>query len=392
MVWGLDPNIDFLNHGSFGSCPTPVLEEQSRWRALLERDPVDFVLNQLEPELDRARSELAAFLGAFERDLVFVANTTTGVNAVLAGLSLSPGDEILVTDHTYSACRNAASHWSARAGARVVTAQVPFPLRDPSEVLSAVLAAVTPRTRLALIDHVTSPTALVMPVEELTTALGAQGVQVLVDGAHAPGMLPLALSSLGADYYVGNLHKWCCAPKGSAFLHVRDDRHGAVRPIVVSHGYASPRTDRSRLWLEFDWLGTHDPSAVLSVPAALRFLEQLEPGGIAPLYARNTALARRARRCIADRLELSLPCPDEMVGAMAALPLPLPWRGALDAARAYAEPLYSALRARGFQVPVSFWPAPPDQVLRISAHAYNRPDQYERLAQALAELALSLDP
>src|SRR5438093_10720983 len=285
--WTLDPAVAFLNHGSFGACPRPVLEAQQRLRERLERQPVLFFVRDLEPLLDDARSALAACLGAEPEGLVFVTNATTAVSAVLRSLALAPGDQLVVTDHAYNACRNALDFVAAAARAQVVVVPVPFPLAAADAVVEAVQTRVTPQTRLALLDHVTSPTGLVLPIERLVRELAAHGVDTLVDGAHAPGMLPLDLRALGAAYYAGNCHKWLCAPKGAGFLHVRRERQGDVRPVVISHGANSPRTDRSRLLLEFDWTGSHDPTAYLCVPEAIRFLGGLLPGGWPEPMARN---------------------------------------------------------------------------------------------------------
>ncbi|MFO0577164.1 MAG: aminotransferase class V-fold PLP-dependent enzyme [Polyangia bacterium] len=386
----LDPDVTFLNHGSFGACPRPVLDVQSELRARMEREPVRFFNRELEPLLDEARAELAAFVGAPAGDLVFLHNATTAVNAVLSSLRFEPGDEILVTDHGYPACANAARRWAARAGACVVTAAVPFPLSGGDEIVAAVLAAVSPRTRLALLDHVTSPTGLVLPLAELVAALAARGIDTLVDGAHAPGMLPLRLSELaerGAAYYTGNLHKWCCAPKGAAFLYVRRDRQDGIHPTVTSHGASSPRRDRSRLLQEFDWVGTDDYTAALCVPAALRFLGGLVPGGWDVLRQRNRELARSARRELAAVLQIALPCPDELLGALAALPLPAREPDGEPVAPG-AAPGVDPLQARLYdqhriQVPVIPWPQAPRRLIRISAQIYNQPAEYTRLGAAL---------
>jgi len=232
MHWSLDPSVAYLNHGSFGACPFAVLAFQAALRLEMEREPVDFMSAALPARLNAAREALAAFLGADPLDLVFVPNATTGVNAVLHSLSFGPDDELLVTSHTYAACRKAIEFVAARSRARVTVAKLPFPCRDAEEILAAVLECVTPRTRLALIDHVTSPTALILPLKRLVGELQARGVDTLVDGAHAPGMVPLALTELGAAYYTGNAHKWLCAPKGAAFLHARRDRRSDT---VVMH-------------------------------------------------------------------------------------------------------------------------------------------------------------
>jgi isopenicillin-N epimerase len=385
-AWLLDPEVTFLNHGSFGSCPQPVLDVQGDFRRRFEREPVRFVDRMLEGLLDETRVSVGAFVGADPEDLAFVANATTGVNTILQSLPLGKADDLVVTDHAYNACRNALDHCAERAGARVQVVRVPFPVRDPDEIVASVLSVITPRTRLALLDHVTSPTALIFPVARLVRELTARGVETLIDGAHAPGMVPLDLRAIGATYYTANFHKWCCAPKGAGLLYVQRDRQKKIRPLVISHGANSQRTDRSRFHLEFDWTGTHDMSAILSIPYALRYLDGLVPGGFAALMPMNHALALEARRILADRLHLQLPCPDEMVGSMAAMPLP-------DAGTNDAESLHTALQDRWkIEVPVFAWPALPQRLVRVSAQIYNQRAEYERLAAALAsELARERD-
>jgi len=381
--WTLDPQVVFLNHGSFGAAPRAVLEEQQHWRERLEREPVLFLGRQVQGFIDEARAALAAFVGARVEDLAFVPNATTAVNAVVRSLPFQPLDEILVTDQGYNACRNTVEYVAARTGARVTVAHVPFPLRSEGEVVEGVLAALSPRTRLALVDHVTSPTGILFPVERLASELRERGVPVLVDGAHAPGMLPLDLSALGADYYTGNLHKWVCAPKGAAFLWVRRELQETIRPVVISHG-ANARLDRrSRFQVEFDWVGTDDPTAFLCVPAALRFMGGLFPGGWDELRARNHALALEARALLARALGVELPAPDSMIGTLAALRVPdAPASGPASAFD--VDPLQRALFERHrIEVLMPTWPAPPARWVRISAQVYNDIADFLRLAEAL---------
>jgi isopenicillin-N epimerase len=384
--WALDPAIRFLNHGSFGACPIPVLEAQARLRERLEWNPIGFFVREFEPLLDAARVTLAEFIGVRPADLVFVPNATTGVNTILRSLTLRPGDELLTTSHEYNACRNALDFVAERAGARVISVTIPFPIAGPEVVVETILARVTPRTRLLLIDHVTSPTALVLPVETLARELEARGIDTLVDGAHGPGMLPLHLDELGAAYYTGNCHKWLCAPKGAGFLHARADRQAGLRPLVISHGTNTTRRDRSRFQLEFDWTGTHDPTPVLCVPEAIRFLGGLWPGGWEELRARNRSLAIEARRVLCDALGITPPCPEAMLGSMAAVPLAIgPEAGPPDGVPC-EDPLERVLFDRHrIVVPVLRWHDPPACIVRISAQAYNGREQYEALAAALRE-------
>lgn len=382
--WLLDPSVIFLNHGAFGACPRRVLAVQSEWRARLERQPLQFLVRELEPALDSARTALAEFVGAEPDDLVFVPNTTTGVNTVLRSLTFAPGDELLVTNQEYNASRNALDYVAVRSGARVVVANIPFPVRSADEIIAPILAAVTPRTRLVLLDHVSSSTGLVMPIERLVSELAARGVDTLVDGAHAPGMVPLNLKRIGAAYYTGNCHKWLCAPKGAAFLCIQPGRQKLIRPLAISHGASSPRTDRSRFLIEFGWTGTGDMSAYLCVPEAIRFMESQLSGGWPEIMARNRALALAARKILCAALEIPEPCPEEFIGTLAAVPLPDAPPDALPRQPFNEYPLQENLRAKhGIEVPIMPWPAPPKRILRISAQLYNSLPQYKFLAARL---------
>lgn len=384
--WALEPGITFLNHGAFGSCPRPVLARQRALQEQCERQPVRFFVEEFERLWDAARAALADFVGARPENLVFVRNATEGVNILLRAFPLAEGDEVLVTDHEYNACRNALDQVAAERGARVRVVSLPFPLSGPAEVLERVQQGIGPRTRLALLDHVTSPTGLVLPVEDLVRTLGERGVEVIVDGAHGPGLVPLALERLGAFGYAGNCHKWLCAPKGAGMLYVRPDVQHRVRPLIISHGANSPRTDRSRFLLEFGWMGTMDPSPWLCVPEAVQTLATLVPGGWPALQVRNRALALRARRFLCEQLDLELPVPDAMLAAMAALPLPKSTPDEVRAIHHGLDPLRDWLWQRyRIEVPVFPWPRPPHRVLRISAHLYNAWPDYERLTEALLQ-------
>ena len=383
--WTLDPAVTFLNHGSFGACPRSVLAEQTRLRAQLERQPVAFFLRSYQPLLRTAREALGAFLAADADDLAFVSNATTGVNAVLRSLALNPGDEVICIDHAYNACANALRFVAKRAGARVVTATLPWPVESPADCVQAIAEVVTPRTVLALIDHITSPTGIVLPIAEIVQALKAKGVETLVGGAHAPGMLPLQLNELGAAYYVGNAHKWLCAPNGVGFLHVRRDLQDTVRPTVISHGANMSVSGMSAFRLEFDWAGTADPTPALCLPESFRFFDAVLPGGMAEVMARNRALALRARRTLENALSVRPLCPEACIGSLAAVRLP---PASTPAAPPLGmDPLQEALYQRyRIEVPIIRWPGASERLVRISAQLYNDPSQYEALADALQVL------
>ncbi len=378
--FSLDPNVIYLNHGAFGACPRVVQEVQREYRDRLEKNPVHFFMRELERLLDETRAVLGPFLGANPDDLAFVPNATAGVNTVISALEFEPGAEIVINDHTYPACRNAVQYWAARRALQVRTAKLPFPTTSAEELSQAILEQVTGRTKLVLLDHITSPSGLIMPLESLVRTLHERGIDTLVDGAHAPGMLPLNLERLGAAYYTGNLHKWCCAPKGAAFLWVRRDRQALIHPLVISHGWAAARTDRPRFLLEFDWPGTLDASAILSVPTALSFLGGLFPGGFPALYAHNRALALKGRDTLCAALGTPLPAPDALLGslAVALLPARTPRAPTPDA-------LYNALVARGIEVPIVPFPGYPSGFVRIAAQVYNSEWEFVVLGEALKE-------
>ncbi len=382
--FALDPAIVFLNHGSFGACPHEVLAAQSELRARLEAEPVRFFMRELPCLLDAAREEAARFVGARPEDFVFVRNATAGVNAVVASARLEPGDELLTTSHAYAACRYALDYYAGRVGARVVVADVPFPIGGPDEAIVPILESVTERTRLALVDHVTSPTGIVFPIERIAEELEARGVRVIVDGAHAPGMVPLDVVSIGASFYTANFHKWVCAPKGAAMLWVRPDRREGLHPNVISHGYGFTG-DKSALHAEFDWCGTDDPTSWLAVPTAIRTMSGMLEGGFAALRERNRALALDARRILANALAIDAPVPEAMIGALVALPLPAEVEGV--GGHVESDPLQAALFDRfGIEVPVFLFPRPGRRCIRVSAQIYNERADVESLAGALVEL------
>ena len=381
--WRLDPDVTFLNHGSYGACPALVLELQSELRARLESEPVRFMQRELPALLTDARRALATFVNADAEGLAFLPNVTHAVSTVLRSLSLSPGDELLTHDHAYPACRNALEVIAARAGARVVVAKIPFPLDDAQAITRALASAVTPRTRLALVDHVTSPSGLVFPVAAIARALDERGVDVLVDGAHAPGMLALDVNALDVAYYAGNCHKWLCAPKGVGFLFVREDRRDEIRPLAYGHG-SSLVDARERFRAELDWTGTADPTAILCVPTAIEVMASLVEGGWPAIRAHNHALAVRARELLCEALGVSKPSPDDALGSLAAVPLPSGAGVNLGRPGAGIDPLQEWLWTQHVEAPVFVRPGDGGgRLLRVSAQLHNAIDEYGHLASLL---------
>jgi isopenicillin-N epimerase len=290
--WALDPDYVTVNHGSYGATPLVVLAAQREWQDRLERQPTRFMTVELPGLLRAAAERFAGFVGAEGRDLVFVENATQACNAVLRSLTFAADDEILVLSHGYGAVVKAVRYIASRSGARMTVAELPFPRPDDDSIVANLEAAITPRTRLAVLDHITSASALVLPIKRMVAACHARGVQVLVDGAHAPGHVPLDVTEINADWYTGNAHKWLMAPKGCAFLWARRDRQDDLHPVTISHGYGDGYL------AEFDWIGTRDPSVWLSVTAALDFYHRL---GGAALQTHNIALAAEAAAQLAER-------------------------------------------------------------------------------------------
>jgi isopenicillin-N epimerase len=315
-------DVAFLNHGSFGACPRPVFAEYQRLQRELEAEPVDFLALErtLPRRLAAARERLAGFLGAERDEIVFVPNATTGVNIVARSLNLRPGDEVLTSDHEYGAMDRTWRFLCAKSGARYVQRRLPRFLDDPQEVVETVWAGVTKGTRVLFLSHVTSPTALRLPVEELVRRAGEEGILTVIDGAHAPGQIDLDLGALGADFYTGNCHKWLLAPKGAGFLYARRDRQALLEPLVVSWGWESERPGPSRFVDEQEWTGTRDPSAYLAVPAALDFLAAHRWERVRRSCRELMLEIRAAVLALTDRAPLC--APDPWLLQMSTLPLP----------------------------------------------------------------------
>jgi isopenicillin-N epimerase len=370
-LWALQGGMHFLNHGSYGATPRHVLAAQDAWRGRMEAQPVHFMSAQLPGALRHAAGALAAFVGCAPQRLAFVDNATAGVNAVLRSFPWQAGDEVVVANHAYPAVRHTLQFVAQRHGLVVKFAEVPFPLASSERIAEAYCQAISARTRLAIVDHVFSPLALVTPLEPVVSHCRALGVAVLVDGAHAPGMLALQLDALGADWYTGNCHKWLFAPKGCAFLHASETGAAHLHPAVISNFQGSGFPN------EFDWQGTRDHGGWLAVAAALEFLQAF---GADRYRAALRDMAARAAADLAAQWQVALPAPLQAFAAMVTLPLP----GRLEATEAQARLWHDRLWARHrIEVPVMcfnqrLW-------LRISAQVYNEASDYQALAGVVAE-------
>jgi isopenicillin-N epimerase len=369
----LDPAVAYLNHGAFGAVPAAVLDAQAVWQRRIEANPTRFMREDL-PSLLRARAaRAAARFGGRGEDWVFVGNTTEGVNAVAQSLVLAPGDRVVTTEQVYNAVRQTLRHHCARSGASYLEVALPPPLDDPAQVVAAIAAAQDDRTRLVVLDHITSATATVMPVAEVAALCRARGVPILIDGAHAPGQIGLDVPALSVDWYVGNAHKWLFSARGTALLWCAPARQDALHPTVLSHGYGQGYV------AEFDWTGTRDASTWLTLDAGMDCHDAL--GGPA-LIARNHA----ANLDWADRLARSWRAtpsvPAAMRAAMTSLRLPAPFRGDAAAALALRHRLSSEFR---IETPV--WSMAGALWLRISAQAYVDPTDIDRLDAAIRQLA-----
>ena len=380
--WSFDSSRLFLNHGSFGACPDFVIEEQRKWQNLMEKEPVRFFEELMPDLLLKSREALGTFLSCSPNDLAFVSNATSGVNTILRSLHFEQGDEILVPNHAYQACRNSIDFVAQRSGATVVVVPIPFPIDGPQTVIDVMKSARTERTKLVMIDTVTSPTGLRMPFEELTSFFEDQGVEVLLDAAHGIGMIPLDLETLGASYVTSNCHKWLCAPKGTAFLYVREDKQNKIQPLTISHGHTFPLGNTTRFRHEFDWTGTQDISGWCALPAVITEMAKLVDGGWEAIMQHNHDLALQGRDILCERLGIEQPCPDEMIACISTIRLP----GEIPSKEKMHEPdpLHHILSEKyNIQVPVWSWPSPAGRYLRISAQLYNSIEQYEQLADAL---------
>lgn len=380
--WKLNPNLVFLNHGSFGACPTAVLNYQSQLREELESDPVHFFDVSSKGLWASSIKTLASFLNADEGGMTFVPNATSGVNTVLRSLHFRPGDEILVLDHSYQACWNAVDYTAKRSGAKTIVVPLPLPIENPKDITKAILKRVTKRTKLALIDTVTSPTGIRLPFEEIISELQARDIDVLVDAAHGPGIVPLDFKALKPAFATGNAHKWLCAPKGAAFLYIREDKRRQMQPLSISHGYSVEADTNEKLRLEFDWTGTQDITPFLCVPKSIDYIGNLVKGDWLEVMEHNRDLALKARDIMLNTLQTPKLCPDSMIVGLSSVALPS--SDVTSSSVLEPDPLHTLLYEKyKIQVPVFGWPHHKTRYIRTASFLYNSIEEYEYLAEAL---------
>jgi len=372
----LRPDVIFLNHGSFGACPRPVFDEYQRWQIELERQPVEFLGRRFRELMRTARSSLARYVGADPTDLIYVANATTGVNVIARSLDLGPDDEVLTTNHEYGAVDRTWRFVCGHRGASYVVQPIAVPVASANDFMERLWSSVTPRTRVISLSHITSPTAITFPIEPVIRRAREAGILTVIDGAHGPGQLDLDLRRLAPDFYVGNCHKWLCAPKGAAFLYARKDVQALLQPLVVSWGWqADPDWEAESPFITaLEWQGAEDIAPYLAVPAAIRFLEDHD---WAAVRQDCHQLVRQARSALLDLTGQAALTPDssDWFCQMAAVPLP-PCDGAELKRKLYDE--------HRVEVPIIEWQGM--QLLRVSVQGYNTAADVEQLRNAVRQL------
>lgn len=398
--FSIRPDTTYLNHGSFGPPPAAVRQARRRWLETFEQQPMDAFVRQLEPAWISARDRLAAFVGTSGANLIFVENATVGMNVVADSFPLAAGDEVLLTDHEYGAVQRIWRRACEKAGAAAKTVVLPLPFRTAEETVAAIFAAVTGRTRLIVVSHITSPTAVILPVQQVCDEARRRGIAVAIDGPHALAQVPVAIDALGCDFYAASCHKWLSAPFGSGMLYVAPKHQSLVRPPVLSWGRIPPT--RIESWAdEFVWAGTRDNSAYLAVPAAIEFLDSV---GLDAFRRRTHWLAQYARRKLVEQFALDPIVPDDPAwyGSMAHVPLPSP-RGPFapraeshraerdediipsDEGCPVSNPLQHTIwRELGIEVPIVEFAG--TRYIRVSCHLYNNTEQIDRLVSGLSKL------
>ena len=384
--FGLDRNCCFLNHGAFGATPLVVTAQQDEYRKRMEAQPLRFFVRELDDLIWKAKTNMAHFVGTKPENVVFQQNTTQGVNTVMHSLRPQMDDEWLLTSLNYGSCVQTFKHYAAQHNVQLNTAQIPFPLAHEDEIVEAIRAAITPKTKLALIDYITSATGIILPVQRIIDLLHAHGIEVLVDGAHAPGMLPLDLDAMGADYFVGNLHKWVFTPRGTAMLYVRPKKQPKIKPLQLSH-YHDKRMSTVQHWSDqFTFLGTNDYSAYLCVSDGIAFPEQHLGISWEVLRKQNRDMTLQMRHKIGSALNLQPVAPESMIGSLATFILSenaTPPRFNYNNTAGLGDTLFHDF---GIEIPVFYLKNGTQQLFRIACQCYNDESQYDYLINAMQAL------
>jgi isopenicillin-N epimerase len=384
QYWSLQKNKVYLNHGSFGATPTAVTNVQKQFIDKLEQEPVAFMIDELPSLIKSAKESLGNFLNISPNNFVFVNNTTTGVNLILKNYT-GTNEHWITTNHAYGACAHALNFYAKKNNCTISVAQLPFPTTTADEVVQNILDAVQPNTRLALIDFTTSASGLILPIKKIVEALQKRGVLVIVDAAHATGMVEYNITDLQPDFFISNLHKWLCTPKGSAFVYVSPKHQHWVHPLVISH-LNDRNTGEPEHWSnQFEWDATHDYSAYCCIPFTIEYMQKLYPGGWPAIMEHNHQLAWGMGNFIANELGVALPVKQNEIGSMVNIPMP---KGETPS-RAFH--FNNELKNKLFydyniEVPVFFFPKAPTQWLRISAQIYNSTEQYQYLVACLKNI------
>jgi isopenicillin-N epimerase len=382
-VWPLETGLTYLNHGSYGSCPAFVLEKQAQLRARLERDPTRFFKVDLEGLCDRAREGIGRFVNAPAEDIALMPNGTVAMAVAMNTVELGPGDEVLVTDHEYAATLNELARICDGTGARVVKAAVTLPVAGPEQVVEAVRGAITNRTRLIVVSHIASASAIIFPAQQLADLANERGIPILLDGAHTPGQIDIDMAALGPAFYAASCHKWVNAPKGTGFLYARPDMQARVRSLAQSCRVHAAR-ERKAFLCDTDYVGTNDYSANLVIPDAIEHMAAQLPGGWPAIMKANHDKIVAAINLVTGRTSATPIAPPEMIGSMASVALPE--NPSPDRPTIYDDPLQDALNEKHhIQVPVWDIPGVAPRVMRISAQLYNEHAEYQALAEAINE-------
>ena len=380
-LFGIEKGFVALNHGSFGACPTEIINYQFELVKKMESLPTRFFTRIIKPLTKESMEILSSFVNVPAKDMVFVRNATTAANAVINSMPFQKGDEIVTTNLIYGSCRNALDHAAQTKGAVIKKAAIPFPVKSENEITESILGLITKKTKLIFIDHVTSETAMIMPVKKICNEANRLGIDIFIDGAHAPGMIPLDISAINPTYYTGNCHKWICAPKGSAFLYVRPDRQENTIPPVISNYFRQGETANEKLHNSFDWSGTMDYTSHACVGKTIEYLRDNIDGGWNEIMKRNHELAITGRNIIAKELHLDQYLPDELIGSMATIKLNS--TAVIDPSTGLDIIQIELLDKYNIETVITTLYPTKQRILRISAALYNNENDYELLAEAL---------